>query len=367
MIALDRGGIVDEYLSVPEFYGPVPPGDVIGLAANPTVLARLTGADPQRVRAVAPTAAAPAELPPARELLAELAAALGLEGAEPRLRRQPTGSLGTCSRSTTPRAARTAPASASCSPRRACPYETVIDRPRRPAAPGCSSTTRPDGRVPVLEEDGWVLPESAVDRRVPRGALPGTAAAAGRSRRARRRAARSSSGSTTSASRTTRSGAGRRARPSGSRTRSRRLDALLAATPFLTGRAFGLADVSYLPWLLRLRDLMGVSLDRHAGARALARRRAASVRRSPPRSRRSRRSQHDRRHDRGARAAARRAGARAARRPAAARSSPARWSLRATRGRGRIPGARNVDVARSSRRSTPRPCASSSARPRAPR
>ena len=25
MVALDRGGIVDEYLSVPEFYGPLPP------------------------------------------------------------------------------------------------------------------------------------------------------------------------------------------------------------------------------------------------------------------------------------------------------------------------------------------------------
>jgi ribosomal protein S18 acetylase RimI-like enzyme len=81
MVALDRGGIVDEYLSVPEFYGPLAPGDVIGLAANPTVLARLTGADPQRVRAAAPTAASPADLPPARETLAELAAALGLEGA----------------------------------------------------------------------------------------------------------------------------------------------------------------------------------------------------------------------------------------------------------------------------------------------
>ncbi len=80
MVALDRGGIVDEYLSVPEFYGPLAPGDVIGLAANPTVLARLTGADPQRVRAAAPTAASPADLPPAREILAELAAALGLEG-----------------------------------------------------------------------------------------------------------------------------------------------------------------------------------------------------------------------------------------------------------------------------------------------
>ena len=66
MIALDRGGIVDEYLSVPEFYGPLPPGDVIGLAANPTVLARLTGADPQRVREVARTAASPSELPEAQ-------------------------------------------------------------------------------------------------------------------------------------------------------------------------------------------------------------------------------------------------------------------------------------------------------------
>ena len=82
MIALDRGGIVDEYLSVPEFYGPLAPGDVIGLAANPTVLARLTGADPQRVKEVALTAASPADLAPAREILAALANVLGLEGAE---------------------------------------------------------------------------------------------------------------------------------------------------------------------------------------------------------------------------------------------------------------------------------------------
>lgn len=82
MIAFDRGGIVDEYLSVPEFYGQLPPGDVIGLAANPTVLARLTGADPARVREVARTATTPGDLPPARELLAALADTLGLEGAE---------------------------------------------------------------------------------------------------------------------------------------------------------------------------------------------------------------------------------------------------------------------------------------------
>jgi ribosomal protein S18 acetylase RimI-like enzyme len=82
LVALERGGIVDEYLSVPEFYGPLAPGDVIGLAANPTVLARLTGGDPQTIKALAVTSATPGELPPARELISAIAAALGLEGAE---------------------------------------------------------------------------------------------------------------------------------------------------------------------------------------------------------------------------------------------------------------------------------------------
>jgi hypothetical protein len=41
----------------------------------------LTGADPGDVRRIARTAEAAASLPPARELLAELAGALGLEGA----------------------------------------------------------------------------------------------------------------------------------------------------------------------------------------------------------------------------------------------------------------------------------------------
>jgi ribosomal protein S18 acetylase RimI-like enzyme len=80
MILFERGSIVDEYLSVPEFYGPLPPGDVVGLAANPRVVNRLTGADPEAVRRVARTAPAPADLPPARELLAELAQVLGIEG-----------------------------------------------------------------------------------------------------------------------------------------------------------------------------------------------------------------------------------------------------------------------------------------------
>jgi [ribosomal protein S18]-alanine N-acetyltransferase len=81
-VLFDRGRMVDEYLSVPEYHGPLPPGDVIALGANPTLLARLTGADPARVRAVARTAASPADLPPAEELVAQVGELLGLSGAE---------------------------------------------------------------------------------------------------------------------------------------------------------------------------------------------------------------------------------------------------------------------------------------------
>jgi hypothetical protein len=58
----------------------VAPGDVVALGANATVVARLTGADPARVRAVARTAASPDELPPAPELLQQLAELMGLAG-----------------------------------------------------------------------------------------------------------------------------------------------------------------------------------------------------------------------------------------------------------------------------------------------
>jgi len=82
MILFERGRIVDEYLSVPEFYGPLPPGDVVGLAANPRVVSRLTGADSETVRRIAVTASTPADLPPARELLVELAGTMGIAGGE---------------------------------------------------------------------------------------------------------------------------------------------------------------------------------------------------------------------------------------------------------------------------------------------
>ena len=77
-VALERGRVVDEYLSVPEHYGPLPPGEVIALGANARLMARLTGADADAVRATARTATSPLELPAAPELLAELARLLGV-------------------------------------------------------------------------------------------------------------------------------------------------------------------------------------------------------------------------------------------------------------------------------------------------
>ena len=78
-VLFDRGSLVDEYMSLPEYFGELPPGDVIALGANPTVVARLTNADPQRVRAVARTAKSPSDLPPAEDLYRQIAEVLGVE------------------------------------------------------------------------------------------------------------------------------------------------------------------------------------------------------------------------------------------------------------------------------------------------
>ena len=63
MILIDRGGIVDEYASVPEFYAPLPPGEVVALQANPVVVERYTGAGRAAVRAAAPVASSPSTFP----------------------------------------------------------------------------------------------------------------------------------------------------------------------------------------------------------------------------------------------------------------------------------------------------------------
>jgi ribosomal protein S18 acetylase RimI-like enzyme len=75
----ERGRMVDEYLSVPTFYGEISKGDELALEANPTLVARLTGADKDAVRQVARTALSPADLPPAAELYTQIAELMGLE------------------------------------------------------------------------------------------------------------------------------------------------------------------------------------------------------------------------------------------------------------------------------------------------
>ena len=78
-LLFDRGRMVDEYLSVPSYYGQLNKADELSLAANATLVSRLTGADPGRVRAVARTASSPSDLPPARELIEQIADLMNLE------------------------------------------------------------------------------------------------------------------------------------------------------------------------------------------------------------------------------------------------------------------------------------------------
>ena len=75
----ERGRMVDEYLSVPTYYGELPKGDELALEANPTLVARLTGAPKDDVRRIARTAASPADLPPAAELYEQIANLMGVE------------------------------------------------------------------------------------------------------------------------------------------------------------------------------------------------------------------------------------------------------------------------------------------------
>jgi ribosomal protein S18 acetylase RimI-like enzyme len=80
-VLFDRGSVAGEYASLPEYYGPLAPGDVVALAANPRVAARLAGVDPGRLREVARTASRPEELPPPAQLYAELASVFGVSPA----------------------------------------------------------------------------------------------------------------------------------------------------------------------------------------------------------------------------------------------------------------------------------------------
>ena len=137
-------------------------------------------------------------------------------------------------------------------------YEPVeIDLTDRPAWIYEKNST---GRVPVLEEDGWLLPESAVimeflEDRYPEPPLHAADAAD----RALARLWIFRHDDFTKpyyALRRGEDGAGARFDAE-----LGNLDAALAQHAWLGGSAYGLADIAYVPWVLRARDMLGVSLD----------------------------------------------------------------------------------------------------------
>lgn len=137
-------------------------------------------------------------------------------------------------------------------------YETVvIDLDDRPA---WIYHKNPTGRVPVLEEEAFALPESAVineylNERYPEPALlpddPAERALA------RTRIFRFDDLSKPYYA-VRRGDDGARAQLD---RELEKLDGWLHAQPFLTGREFGLADIAYVPWVLRARDRMGVDVE----------------------------------------------------------------------------------------------------------
>ena len=138
-------------------------------------------------------------------------------------------------------------------------YETVeVDLDDRPS---WIYEKNPLGRVPVLEDDAFVLPESAVineylEERYPEPALwPADAAERAFGRLLVFRFDQLSSPYYAL-----------RREEEGARERLdaelAKLDAVLAAQRYLSGREFGLADIAYVPWILRARDRMGVELGR---------------------------------------------------------------------------------------------------------
>jgi len=116
------------------------------------------------------------------------------------------------------------------------------------------------GRVPVLEEDGRPLPESAVimeflEERYPEPPL----LPADPADRALARLVIFRADELTDPYYAVRRGEeGAEAELDSA---LGRLDAGLAGRPFLGGEDYGLADIAYVPWLLRARDILGVSLD----------------------------------------------------------------------------------------------------------
>jgi glutathione S-transferase len=143
---------------------------------------------------------------------------------------------------------------------KALAYEAVVvDLDDRPP---WIYTKNPLGRVPILEDDDFVLPESAVimeylEERYPEPPLwPADPALRAAGRLLVERFDRLSRPYY----------ALRRGDEEARSELSERLvdlDALLTMNAFLSGSEFGLADAAYLPWILRLRGNLGVDLEPH--------------------------------------------------------------------------------------------------------
>jgi glutathione S-transferase len=140
-------------------------------------------------------------------------------------------------------------------------YETVqIDLDDRPS---WIYEKNPLGKVPVLEEDTFVLPESAVineylEERYPEPAL--WPADPGERSLGRLLVFRFDELSRPYyALRRGEDGAADRFGAA-----LGRLDAVLQEQPYLSGRAFGLADAAYVPWILRARDRLDFDLGSFA-------------------------------------------------------------------------------------------------------
>lgn len=139
------------------------------------------------------------------------------------------------------------------------PHDTVeIDLQNRPA---WLYAKNPAGRVPVLEEDGGlILPESLViaaylDERYPEPPLlPADPAERALARLVIQRFDTDLGNDYYAA----------RRREAGSESRFAdalaRLDLRLQHAMYLTGTAYGLADIAYVPWIVRAESLFGVDL-----------------------------------------------------------------------------------------------------------
>lgn len=122
------------------------------------------------------------------------------------------------------------------------------------------------GRVPVIEEDAWILPESSVileylEERYPEPPLlpPDPADRA----LARVWILRHDDfAKPYYALRRGEDGAAEKFDE-----QLAKLDEALSRQPWLTGAEYGLADIAYVPWVLRARDMLGVSLDGFSAVR----------------------------------------------------------------------------------------------------